>query len=246
MVFAVKIRAIRQQFSQLLRLIRRRWRWKRTGLLIIVAGVWLGLLLNIGLPAATSAYRFDDVGSVTPHTVGLIFGAGLVNGKPSPALAERVQGGVALYRASKIQHLLMSGDNSASNYDEVSAMRDYAISLGVPAAAITRDYAGFSTYETCFRAREIFGVADAVVVTQDYHLPRAVYTCRSLGIDAVGLAIPDWRHHPERSTTRYTATQKIRYTLREWLAVGKAFAQLHLTRPAPTFLGAFEGLGEKP
>ncbi len=236
------MRRIRQTLGQL----RSRWGWKRAGVLLLVAGAWLLLLVNIGLAAATSAERFDDVASVTPHTVGLIFGAGLVNGKPSPALAERVQGGVALYRAGKVQHLLMSGDNSASDYDEVTAMRDYAISLGVPAAAITRDYAGLSTYETCFRAREIFGVADAVVVTQDYHLPRAVYTCRSLEIDAVGLAIPDWQHHPERSATRYTASQQISYTLREWLATGKAFAQLHITRPAPTFLGRFEGLGEKP
>jgi vancomycin permeability regulator SanA len=240
------MRAIRQQFGQMLRPIRRRWRWKRSGLLLLLAGAWLVLVLNLGLRSTTAAYRFDTVASVEPHTVALIFGAGLVNGPPSPALAERVQGGVALYQAGKAQHLLMSGDNSASDYDEVSAMRDYAIRLGVPAAAITRDYAGFSTYETCFRAHAIFGVTNAVVVTQEYHLPRAVYTCRALGIDAVGLAIPDWQHHPERSATRYTASEKFGYTLREWLAAGKAFTQLHITRPNPTFLGRFEGLGEQP
>jgi vancomycin permeability regulator SanA len=237
------LRSLRLRASALNRFpVLRRWRlWRALGLLI-VAGAWALLLVNAGLAAATSPYRFDDVPAMPKRGVAIIFGAGLIDGRPSPALADRVRGGVELYHSGRVRHLLMSGDNSQASYDEVTAMRDYAIGLGVPAAAITRDYAGFSTYETCYRARAIFGVGDAVLVTQGYHLPRAVYTCRALGIDALGLAIPDWAHHPERSATSYGLDQQVVYSLREWLAGAKALAQLHLTRPSPTFLGPFEGL----
>lgn len=220
----------------------RRWRpWRTIGLLAASAA-WLLLLVNLGLAAITRQYRFDDAPMLPNRSVAIIFGAGLINGRPSPTLAERVRGGAELFQSGRVGHLLMSGDNSQASYDEVTAMRDYAISLGVPATAITRDYAGFSTYETCFRARAIFGVEDAVLVTQDYHLPRAVYTCRALGINALGLAIPDWSRHPERTSTRYGVEQQVSYSLREWLASAKAVAQIHITRPAPTFLGPFEGL----
>jgi vancomycin permeability regulator SanA len=235
------LRSLRLRASALKPLFRR-WRLRRALVLLAVAGAWTLLLVNVGLAAVTRPYRFADAPAVPERGVAIIFGAGLINGRPSPALADRVRGGVDLYRSGRVRHLLMSGDNSQVSYDEVTAMHDYAIGLGVPAAAITRDYAGFSTYETCYRARAIFGVGEAVLVTQGYHLPRAVYTCRALGIDALGLAIPDWSHHPERSTTRYGVEQQVAYSLREWLAGAKALAQLHLTRPSPTFLGPFEGL----
>jgi len=237
------LRRLRLRDSALRRFPRlRRWRPLRALGLLAAAAAWTLLLVNLGLAAFTRPYRFDDAPALPKRSVAIIFGAGLINGRPSPTLAERVRGGAELFRSGRVGHLLMSGDNSEASYDEVTAMRDYAIGLGVPAGAITRDYAGFSTYETCYRAGAIFGVADAVLVTQDYHLPRAVYTCRALGIDALGLAIPDWAHRPERSSTRYGVEQQVAYSLREWLAGVKAVAQIHLTRPAPTFLGPFEGL----
>lgn len=103
-----------------------------------------------------------------------------------------------------------------------------------PEGGRTLDYAGFSTYESCYRLRPIFGVERAVLVTQSYHLPRASYTCRALGVDAVGLGVPDWG--------RYANILIARYTLREALATAKALVDVHLTRPLPTFLGSYEGI----
>jgi vancomycin permeability regulator SanA len=145
-----------------------------------------------------------------------------------------VDAAIALYRSGRVQKLLMSGDNSRPDYDEVTAMRRYAIDRGVSASDITLDYAGFRTYDSCYRARAIFGVEQAVLVTQHYHLPRAVYTCRALGVDALGFGTPDWQSYP--------APLIARYTLREAAATTVALWQVHITRPLPTFLGPFEGV----
>lgn len=192
--------------------------------------------------AATRPYRYADPTQVPPRRVAIVFGAGVVGGRPTPALAERIRGAVELYRLGRVHKLLMTGDNSRLDYNEAGAMRDYAVSLGVPEADITLDYAGFSTYESAYRALAIFGVREAVLVTQGYHLPRAVYTCRALGIDAVGYGMPDWLFNRERMAIRYSRYDQVRYTLREVLAICKALVDVHITRPLPTFLGAFEGI----
>ena len=112
-------------------------------------------------------------------------------------------------------------------------MRRAAIAGGVPAGAITLDYAGFSTYESCYRARAIFGVTAAVLVTQRYHVPRAVYTYQALGLHATGLGTPDWGAYP---------TLMPGYAARELLAISKSLWEVHISRPLPTFLGPFVGL----
>jgi vancomycin permeability regulator SanA len=199
----------------------------------------LALLLGLG-PAAfvvvtTRDYRYDDPTAIPPVEVGIVFGAGLrPDGQPAPMLADRVRAAARLYQLGRVRKILMTGDNSRIEYDEVSAMRRYAIELGVPPADITLDYAGFSTYESCYRARTIFGVTQAVLVTQRYHLPRAVYTCRDLGVEAFGLGTPDWG--------AYGAGLMLPYTTREALASAKALWQVHIVRPPPTFLGPFEGI----
>jgi vancomycin permeability regulator SanA len=129
----------------------------------------------------------------------------------------------------------MSGDNSRQDYDEVGAMRDRAIAQGVPPEAIVLDHAGFSTYESCYRARQIFGVTRAVLVTQRFHLARALYVCHGLGLEVVGLGDPDWG--------AYGSERVARYTLREMPALVKAIWQVEVTRPAPTFLGPPEPIG---
>jgi vancomycin permeability regulator SanA len=105
----------------------------------------------------------------------------------------------------------------------------------VPAGDVVTDHAGFSTYESCYRAHAIFGVERAVLVTQRYHLPRALYTCRSLGVDAAGLGTPDWGV--------YSDGLLLRYNLREGAATLNALWQLHVTRPPPTYLGSREPIG---
>lgn len=131
----------------------------------------------------------DDVADVRPAPVALVLGAGIDGaGRPSPFLAQRIEVAVRLYRAGRVRALLMSGDNSRTNYDEVGAMAAEARRLGVPAAAIVTDHAGFDTYSSCYRARSVWGADRVVVVSQPFHLPRAVWTCRRLGVDAQGAA----------------------------------------------------------
>jgi vancomycin permeability regulator SanA len=210
--------------------------WWRIGLGLALLAGGLVLLAPVWVQQATAPRLYSNADVVPPARVAVVFGAGLRrDGRPSRILADRVRGAARLYQEGRVDRLLLTGDNSRVDYNEVAAMQQLAQELGVPAAAITLDYAGFSTYESCYRAREIFGVEQAVLVTQRYHLPRAVYTCRHLGIDAVGLGMPDWGHYLPLAMTRYT--------LRESLATLNALVQLHIVRPQPTFLGPFEGLG---
>jgi vancomycin permeability regulator SanA len=210
--------------------------WRST-LAILLLAIFTIPALTGYVAAATRDYRYTDLRKVPAARVAIVFGAGLRrDGAPSSMLADRVGAAVQLYQAGMIEKILMTGDNSRADYDEVTAMERYAVERGVPARDITLDYAGFSTYESCYRARIVFGVTAAVLVTQDYHLPRAVYTCRQLSIDASGLGTPDWDEYPDRVMWPYQ--------LRETLATLKALWDLHVTRPAPTFLGPYEGIDE--
>lgn len=184
---------------------------------------------------STAPYRYERIGDVPAREVAIVFGAGLRrNGEPTRILAARVEAAIDLYQRGVVPKILMTGDNSSDNYDEVTAMRDYATTRGVPAQDITLDYAGFRTYDSCYRGRAIFGVERAVLVTQGYHLARAVYLCRALGMDVVGLGTPDWGV--------YSNALMQRYTIRESIAILYSLLEVHTFRPAPTFLGPYEGI----
>ena len=163
-----------------------------------------------------------------PHCqVAIVLGAGVrPDGLPSATLEDRLETGIELYRAGIVKKLLLSGDHGRITYDEANAMRRYALAAGLPKADVFLDHAGFSTYETMCRARDVFEVKDAIVVTQRFHLARSVYTARALGLEAWGCAA---------DKRRYAAAAK--NTVREWLARCKAAVQLHLTRPKPRYLG---------
>jgi vancomycin permeability regulator SanA len=202
-------------------------------------------VLNLVVTRSVDGLGFDEVADTPHRQVAIVFGAFVhADGTPSNALADRIDGAVALFRAGRVDHLLVTGDNSRTGYDEVTVMRDRAIAAGVPASAITRDYAGLDTYDSCIRASRVFGVRDAVLVTQDYHLARALFLCRNAGIDAVGLRIPDWQHRSERSPTVYPTGMAVNYTLREWLARVKAVIESEVTHPEPKVGGPFVGLTE--
>jgi len=193
------------------------------------------LVLHFYVNAATSTHRYTEVSQVPKQKVAIVFGAGIYpDGTPTPMLADRVDAAVELYKHGTVQKLLMTGDNSRDDYDEVSAMQHYAVTQGIPIEDITLDHAGFSTYESCYRAKEIFGIQQAVLVTQNFHLPRAIYTCQQLNVEAVGLGTSDWGSYSKTTVTRYTA--------RETLSVLKALWEVHISRPSPTFLGKFEGI----
>lgn len=160
--------------------------------------------------------------SVPHHRVAIVFGAGVRNGQPSAVLYDRVAAAVALYKAGAVDKLLMSGDNRFADYNEPGVMRQTALRLGVPAADIVLDYAGRSTYDTCYRAREIFGLRAAVLVTQAYHLDRAIFTCSALGVSAIGYPA-DARPYG----------RMVWFQMRELGATMKALWDVFIARPLP-------------
>ena len=156
----------------------------------------------------------------------LILGAGLKpDGTPNHMLQDRLDVGIELYKQRVAPKILLSGDNGQEQYDEVNAMKKYAIDEGVPLEDIFMDHAGFSTYESMYRAKEIFNVKKAVVVTQKYHQHRALYIGGKLGMDCYGVT----------SDQRTYVGQGMR-ELREILARNKDFAKM-IYKPSPTYLG---------
>jgi vancomycin permeability regulator SanA len=151
-------------------------------LAVIVVG---GPIIYQRVMSAGLMYRVDNV---PVRDVALILGAEVQpSGRPSPYLAARLDLGVTLLQAGKVRAILVSGDNGEQDYNEPEAMRRYLISKGVPDSRIVLDYAGFDTYASCMRADRIFGTKSVIVVSQSYHLARAIATCRALGLDAVGV-----------------------------------------------------------
>ena len=224
-----------------------RRRWVRRGALaavvLAVAGLGVVVATNI-LVLVEGSPRYDGVAAVPREPVAIVFGAGLDGTQPSHALRDRLDAAIALYRAHKVPHLLVTGDNRTAAYDEPTAMRTYLVRHGVPATAITRDYAGFDTFDSCARARAVFGVRRAVLVTQDYHLPRALYLCQHLGIASVGLSVPDWQHHPDQASFRYPLRMQISFTAREWLARTKAVWDTDVAGRRPDVSGPPVGLSQ--
>ncbi len=179
--------------------------------------------------------RIYALGDVPPRRVAIVFGAGITaDGRPTTALADRVWTAAQLYEAGTVGKLLMSGDNRFVDYDEPEAMRRYAIELGVPDEDIVLDYAGRRTYDTCYRAEYIFRVEEAVLVTQWYHLDRALYTCDKLGIDAVGVAADRRDYYAIRF-----------WWLRELAAVTRAWFDLNVLQPPGGDLRPTPVLGEQ-
>jgi SanA protein len=193
------------------------------GVLIVLIVVPLLARLFTSLFAQGRVYSGDaDAASIPSHRVGVVFGAGVRNGQPTAMLYDRVAAAVALYRAGRVQKLLMSGDNRFANYNEPLAMRQTALQMGVPAHDIVMDYAGRSTYETCYRAHAIFGLDDAILVTQQFHLDRALMTCNALGVNAIGY-VADQRTY---RGVWWNALREIPATL-------NAYLEVFITRPLP-------------
>jgi SanA protein len=190
---------------------------------LLAGGLVLALpRLVTGLFAHSRTYAADEV---PLRRAAIVFGAGLWrDGSPTPVLRDRVEMAARLYFDGRVERLLFSGDNRVLEYNEPAAMRAYAIELGVPAEAIVLDYAGRRTYDTCYRARDIFQVDEAILVTQSFHLPRALYLCNQLGLPAVGVA-SDLRTYRTRSVLYWNA--------RELLATVTALWDVHVSHPVP-------------
>lgn len=133
---------------------------------------------------------FKDVEKIEEARVAIVFGAGLTDEsrKPSEILKDRILAAIDLYKAGKVKKIIMSGDNRFDDYNEPQIMVNYAKQNGVNSFDLQADYAGRRTYDTCYRAKYIFGVEKAILVTQEFHLTRALYICNTLGVDSVGFA----------------------------------------------------------
>lgn len=210
--------------------LARRVTWRRA----LVALVLLGLVVATPwawVRLSSAPYR-HTAADVPEAPVALVLGAGLTrSGTPTPFLAGRLDVAAELYRTGKVKVLLVSGDNSTVDYDEPSAMRDYLVARGVPARVVVADYAGLDTWDSCTRARRVFGVERLTVVTQSFHLPRAVALCRSAGLEAFGVG---------HDTSRQWAATTAYGHFREVFAAGKAMWDGLVAKPDPRFLGPLE------
>jgi len=206
---------------------------KRILLTLVTIGAGLGLCaFGIGAWANAAIRRrargavYHAAEDIPQKPVAIVFGAKVWASGPSDILKDRLDAGIRLYRLGKVKKLLLSGDHGRRGYDEVNTMRQYVLQQGAKAEDVFLDHAGFRTYATLYRARDVFGVKSAVLVTNEFHLPRAIYTARAFGLDVVGLA-SDARTY--RSWARNLA--------REFLARTLAWLQVNVTRPRPRHLG---------
>ena len=198
-----------------------KWIWRT---FLFTAAVFLtGLVLPRFLTYLMAWNKIHTVENAPSERAAIIFGAGLRrDGTPTAVLRDRVETGVNLYFDGKVEKLLMSGDNSLVEYNEPEAMRQYAISLGVPEQDIVLDYAGRRTYDTCYRAKSIFGLDSALLVTQKFHLPRALFLCNVLGVKATGV---------EANNNYYLKRTRFFWNIREQFATFTAFMDIYVDKP---------------
>jgi len=195
---------------------------------LIKIAIGLGLVVFFLPRLITAIYslpRSYSVENAPTRPVAVVFGAGLWwDGTPTTVLRDRIATAADLFFSGKVQKILMSGDNRFIDYNEPGAMREFALTLGVPDSVIVLDYGGRRTYDTCYRANAIFGIQKAILVTQSFHLPRALYTCNRLGLEAIG--VPSDRKD-------YRLGSLLFWNLRELPATLTAFVNVHLTHPEP-------------
>jgi len=196
-------------------------------IIVILIGIIFAIAINLVVYFSTREKIVDyDSELLSDADCVLVLGAGVrEDGSPSHMLEDRLKVGVDLYLNNVCDVILMSGDHGTKGYDEVNTMKQFAIDLTVPSEDVFMDHAGFSTYESLYRARDVFGAKKIIIVTQEYHLYRALYIAASLGIDAVGVSA-DLRPYSGQSLRE----------IREVVARGKDFFYTVL-KPEPTYLG---------
>ena len=191
-------------------------------------GVAIIVAFNVWLSAAYADRIYTSIADLPDEDqprIAIVFGAGLTrSGEPTAVLYDRVAVAAELYQRGLVNKLLLSGDNRFENYNEPEAMRRTAVKLGVPDKDLVLDYAGRRTYDSCYRAREIFGVNRAILVTQAFHLERALYLCDAFGIDSVGV-MADRRN--------YAGGAQTWWLMREAIATMGAWIDVNVTRPTP-------------
>ena len=193
--------------------------------LAVIAIIALGINLFVRLSTKKQIIKENQYSNLSDVDCIIILGAGIWGDKPSPMLEDRLQEGIKLYQNNVSDKIIMSGDHGKKEYDEVNIMKNYVVERGIPSENIFMDHAGFSTYESIYRAKEIFQAKKIVIVTQKYHLYRALYIANRLGIEAYGVG-SDPRQY-------VGATNR---EIREILARNKDFIKC-IFKPKPTYLG---------
>jgi vancomycin permeability regulator SanA len=197
--------------------------WRFTSIFSLLA--LFGLLLSKLIILLYAAPRTFTVATAPVERVAIVFGAGLrYDGTPTAVLRDRVETAAQLYQQGKVNKLLMSGDNRFENYNEPESMRQYALTLGIPDKDIVLDYAGRRTYDTCYRAKVIFQVDSAILVTQGFHLPRALFLCNSFGVKSAGVEV---------NNIYFRKLSRFIWNVRELFATAQAVWDVYVAKPLP-------------
>lgn len=194
-------------------------------ILIIMILAIFGINFYVKASTKKQIIKNNDYSNLKDVDCIIVLGAGVWGDKPSPMLEDRLLEAISLYENNVSPKIIMSGDHGREDYDEVNIMKNFAIEKGVPSEDIFMDHAGFSSYESMYRAKEVFGAKKVVIVTQEYHLYRSLYIANKLGLEAYGVA----------SDPRKYAGQTMR-ELREMLARDKDFIKC-IFKPKPKYLG---------
>ena len=192
---------------------------------VIIGLIVLGINFYVKTSTKDQIIENGDYSNLKDIDCIIILGAGIWGNSPSPMLQDRLLQGIDLYESNVSSKIIMSGDHGREEYDEVNVMKKYAIDNGVPSEDIFMDHAGFSSYESIYRAKEIFGAERIVIVTQKYHLYRALHIANSLGLEAYGVGA-DQRQY----------VGAMYREIREILARNKDFVKC-IFKPEPTYLG---------
>jgi SanA protein len=193
-------------------------------LIIVISSFWS----NYYVASSTKHQIISQMEEIPKKKVGLVLGASkfLGNGIRNPYFYNRIEAAAALFHEGKISHVLVSGDNHIKGYNEPEDMKEALMELGVPENCITMDFAGFRTYDSVVRAKEIFGVSDCVIISQRFHLERALFIANHVGVAAVGYPAKDVGYRG--------------VNLREFGAKYKAFLDCYVIPMGPKFLGEKE------
>lgn len=206
-------------------MLKQLWKFLRG---LFAAVIALGLVALVVPRLITTVHSMSHIHSVETAPVrraAIVFGAGLNrSGRPTPILRDRIETAAQLFFAGKVEKLLMSGGEWGYARSEPESMREYAMGLGVPSEAIVLDLAGHRTYDTCYRAKAVFGLDSALLVTQSFHLPRALFVCNALGLKAEGVAATNRRYWPVMSLI---------WNVREQFATVAALVDVYVSRPLP-------------
>jgi SanA protein len=204
-------------------------RFIRISVIACASGVLATILINAGMILAARKHIYTDINAIPQRTAIMVLGSQIRGQWLSPVLQDRVDSGITLMEQNKGKKLLLSGDHGQRYYDEVNAMRLYVLA-NAPAISeedIFMDHAGFNTWDSMHRARDVFEVKDLIIVTQKFHISRAVCMARSLGLDAVGYGI---------NQDRFKGRSLRSWRFREYFARIKAFYSI-IVKPKPRYLG---------